>query len=169
MKEMQGNVDRYMCADNDYVRREYNTIRLDLAILLRSLFKSDAEVGPVRKLEQLKAFRLRMEEEDIIANGTLDKLIRENLITPDMATSLMNDSAYAYDIQNNLIDAAEIIFAHVFSLEKDLSLMEEETDKAFLGKRSEFLSRLREEEARIDAITGHQPREDSSDSSPTTS
>ena len=169
MKEMQGNVDRYMCDDNEYVRREYNTIRLDLAILLRSLFKSDAEVGPVRKLEQLKAFRLRMEEEDIIANGTLDKLIRENLITPDMATSLMNDSAYAYDIHNNLIDAAEIIFAHVFSQEKDLSLTEEETDKAFLGKRGEFLSRLREEEARIDAITGHQPREDSSDSSPTTS
>ena len=152
MKEMQHNIDRYMCADNEYIRREYNTIRLNLAILLRTLFTIRTEVGPAQKLRQLAELRLRLEEEDIIANGVLDKLIRENRITPDMATSLMNDSSYAFDIQRNIFDAAEIIFGNVYSLDRDLSLADEEVDRGLLDKRDEVLSRLREEEHRIDAL-----------------
>jgi phosphate:Na+ symporter len=152
MKEMQTNIDRYMCADNEYIRREYNTIRLNLAILLRTLFTIQTDVGPVKKLQQLKDLKLRLEEEDIIANGVLDKLIRENRITSDMASSLMNDSSYAYDIQRNIFDAAEVIFGNVYSLEKDLSLSDEELDTQLLGKRDEVLSRLREEEHQIDVL-----------------
>jgi phosphate:Na+ symporter len=141
-----------MCSDNEYIRREYNTIRLNLAILLRTLFTIRADVSPARKVQQLAELRLRLEEEDIIANGVLDKLIREDLITPDMATSLMNDSSYAYDIQSNIFDAAEIIFGNVYSLEKDLSLTDEQLDSELISKRSELLSRLREEEHRIDEL-----------------
>ena len=133
MKELQKNIDRYMCAENTDIRQEYNSIRLNLAILLRALFISAAEVHPVQKLEQVRTFRARMEEEDIIANGTLDKLIREQRITPVMATSLMNDSAFSYDIQNNLINAAEILFANLYSTEKDMALDEAESDTAETG------------------------------------
>ena len=73
-------------------------------------------------------------------------------ITPDMASSLMNDSSYAYDIQRNIFDAAEVIFGNVYSLEKDLSLSDEELDRQLLGKRDEVLSRLREEEHQIDVL-----------------
>jgi phosphate:Na+ symporter len=128
MKELQKNIDRYMCAENADIRQEYNSIRLNLAILLRALFISAEEVHPVQKLEQIRTFRARMEEEDIIANGTLDGLIREQRITPDMATSLMNDSAFSYDIQNNLIAAAEILFANLYSVEKDMELTDAEND-----------------------------------------
>jgi phosphate:Na+ symporter len=128
MKELQKNIDRYMCAENADIRQEYNSIRLNLAILLRALFISAEEVHPVQKLEQIRTFRARMEEEDIIANGTLDGLIREQRITPDMATSLMNDSAFSYDIQNNLIAAAEILFANLYSAEKDMELTDAEND-----------------------------------------
>lgn len=152
MKEMQGNINRYMCADNEYVRREYNRIRLNLAILLKTLFTATEEMGPAQKLERLKDFQLRLEEEDIVANGRLDKLIREDLIDSNMATSLMNDSGYAYQVQENLIDAAEIIFANVFSLDRDLSLSEEGLEAALLQRRNEILDKLREEESRIDDI-----------------
>jgi phosphate:Na+ symporter len=152
MKEMQDNIDRFMCADNEYIRREYNSIRLNLAILLRALFTIRTEVGPAQKMQQLGELKLRMEEEDTIANGVLDKLIREDLITPDMATSLMNDSSYSYDIQRNIFEAADIIFANVYSLDKDLSLTEEEVDAQLRARREDFLSRLREEEERIDEI-----------------
>jgi phosphate:Na+ symporter len=128
MKELQKNVDRYMCAENPDIRQEYNTIRLNLAILLRALFISAEEESPTQRIEQIRAFRERMEDEDIIANGTLDRLIREQRITPDMATSLMNDSAFSYDIQNNLINAAEIVFANLYSTEKDMELTEADTD-----------------------------------------
>jgi len=122
-----------MCAENTDIRQEYNSIRLNLAVLLRALFISAEEEHPAQRLEQLKAFRARMEEEDIIANGTLDGLIREQRITPDMATSLMNDSAYTYDIQNNLINAAEIVFANLYSTEIDMALTDAETDTAQAG------------------------------------
>jgi hypothetical protein len=69
-----------------------------------------------------------------------------------MATSLMNDSSYAFDIQRNIFDAAEIIFGNVYSLDRDLSLADEEVDRGLLDKRDEVLSRLREEEHRIDAL-----------------
>jgi phosphate:Na+ symporter len=133
MRELQKNIDRYMCAENSDIRQEYNSIRLNLAILLRALFISAEELHPVQKLEQIRTFRARMEEEDIIANGKLDGLIREQRITPDMATSLMNDSAFSYDIQNNLIDAAEILFANLYSTEKDLELTDAENDRQETG------------------------------------
>jgi hypothetical protein len=67
----------------------------------------------------------------------------------------MNDIAHSYDIQHNLIEAAEIIFGNLFSLEKDLSLSEEEIDRLINDKRAEIFAKLREEEAQIDAITGY--------------
>jgi phosphate:Na+ symporter len=153
IKEMQTNIDRYTCADNKYVQREYNAIRLNIAILLRTLFTMEAQDNPARKIEQLKRIRLEMEAQDIIANGTLDKLIREQRITSDMATSLMNDSSYAYNIQRNLISAAEIIFTDIYSREKEMSLTEEEIEEGILGKREEIQARLGHESAQIDNIS----------------
>ena len=158
MKEMQGNIDRYMCSENEYVRREYNTIRLNMAILLRTLYKIEEDVSPMQKLERLKEIKLEIEQEDIIANGKLDKLIRGNHITSEMATSLMNDSSFTYEIENLLISSAEIIFANIYSLEEDLNLTDEEFEQKIFNKREEMLSRLSEEEARIREITGYRPR-----------
>ena len=94
MKEIQGNIDGSICSDNEYIRSEYNSIRLNITIVLRTLFKFDVEFYTGVKPEQLK-------EQDIVNNGTLDKLIREQRTSPDMATSPMNDSAFASTIQAN--------------------------------------------------------------------
>lgn len=160
IKEMQANIDRYMCAENEYVRREYNVIRLNVALLLRTLFKIEEKIGPRQKLEALTQLSLSIQEQGIIANGTLDKLIREQKITSDMATSLMNDSSYAEEMQRSMVAAAETIFADSVSGEDDLSLSDEELDRLMLKRRGEVLARLRQEEARIDAITGQTGRED---------
>lgn len=154
IKEMQANIDRFMCADNEYVRREYNTIRLNIALLLRTLFKIEEQTTPSQKIQALKRFSLALEEQDIIANGTLDKLIRENKITSDMATSLMNDTSYAYEIQRNLVSTAQIIFTSGVSKDTELSLSDEELDRLMINRREEVLARLRREEAQIDAVTG---------------
>jgi hypothetical protein len=71
-----------------------------------------------------------------------------------MATSLMNDSAFAYDIEKNLIDAAEILLANIYSTEHELQLSEAELEQEITLRRSEIIEQLRQEEARIDAITG---------------
>ena len=154
MKELQVNVDKYMCADNRYISHEYNAIRLNIAILLRTLFRIEEQVGPAQKIKELKQLTLSLEEKDIIANGVIDKLIREQRITSDMATSLMNDSSFSYDIQKNLISAAEIIYANNFSRESDLELSEKDIDRDMLARRESILAELRKEEAQIDRITG---------------
>jgi phosphate:Na+ symporter len=154
MKEMQHNIDRFMCDDNEHIRREYNLIRANLALLLQDLFTFKTDQAPSATLEKLDSFRSAMEESDIIANGTLDKLIRKRLITPDMATSLMNDSAHAYDIQYNLIDAARIILGSNYSFEEETELLPEENEEV-IRRREAFLDRIRQEDAKIDQRVGH--------------
>ncbi|MEJ1334428.1 MAG: hypothetical protein RPU37_00065 [Candidatus Sedimenticola sp. (ex Thyasira tokunagai)] len=58
----------------------------------------------------LDVIKLEMEENDSTVNGMLEALIREEKITPLMATSLMNDSAYAYDVTGNLVQMGEVLF-----------------------------------------------------------
>ena len=154
MKDMQNNIDRFMCDENEHIRREYNLIRANLALLLRGMFTFKSEMAPHVKLQQLDRFRALMEESDVIANGTLDKLIRKNLITPDMATSLMNDSSHAYEIQRNLIDAAQIILGSIYSFEEDVELDAEESGE-MIKRREAFLDRIRDEDAKIDRRVGH--------------
>jgi len=58
----------------------------------------------------LSKAKLNTKKYDIITNGTADDLIRQGLITNQMAISLMNDSSYAYEISKNLINMAEEMF-----------------------------------------------------------
>lgn len=47
---------------------------------------------------------------DIVANGKIDNLIRENKIDHEMATSLMNDSAYTNNIIKSLIVSTGVLY-----------------------------------------------------------
>jgi phosphate:Na+ symporter len=80
----------------------------------------------------LSSLKLDMELNDSTSNGKLDQLIRENQISAQMATSLMNDSsyAYAYAVAKNLIQMGEILFAKgdlgMKSAERDIALTTDE-------------------------------------------
>ncbi|MEA3411523.1 MAG: Na/Pi symporter, partial [Pseudomonadota bacterium] len=152
MKELQVNIDRFSGSDNRYVVHEYSRIRLQIAEVLRVLFRFDREGTLVNQLELLQGVKLEMEQEDIVANGALDKLIRKERITPDMATSLMNDSAYAYDIQNDLIHAAERVLAGVIASAEDIERMDEEINRKLVERRDQVTARIREEEEAIDRL-----------------
>jgi phosphate:Na+ symporter len=158
MQEMQGNIDRYMQSDNTYIHGEYNSIRLNIAIVLRTLFKIEDTESPAAKADRLHQLQNNLAAQDVVSNGTLDKLIREQRITPEMASSLMNDSHFASDIQNNLIDAALAIYASTFVPRPEAVITEGELARETVLKRDEILDALRKEEARIDAITGRESR-----------
>jgi phosphate:Na+ symporter len=57
-----------------------------------------------------------------------------------MATSLMNDNAYAYDISKNLIDMAEVIFANrsndMVNLNEEMAMSDDEI-KVILEKKDD--------------------------------
>ncbi|MEW8040898.1 MAG: Na/Pi symporter [Candidatus Thiodiazotropha endolucinida] len=135
VKHLRKNLATYMVSDNEHIRAEYNTFRLQIGNILRELGdlriqSEDPDNITILNLDGLKA---EIEEIDVVANGSLDHLIRENLITEKMATSIMNDSAYTFDISKNLIDMAEILFAaralDLREAEQDIALNEDELEQ----------------------------------------
>jgi hypothetical protein len=108
------------------------------------------------KRERLRQLQQSLEEQDVVSNATLDKLIRERRISSDMATSLMNDNAYAYETQKYLMDAALAILPDIAAIDTNTGLSEEDLNKQILLRRDEILDQLRKDEARIDAITGRE-------------
>ncbi len=109
IKHLQKNLVRFLNSPNPHLRNEYVAIRQHLALLLHELHKLsvDPQVNATLTLDVLRA---GMEAHDIVGNGTLDRLIREKRISPETATSLMNDNAYLYDISSNLIAMAKVVF-----------------------------------------------------------
>jgi phosphate:Na+ symporter len=109
-KHLQKNIIKYAKSKNSYIREEYNKMRKNLAELLRNINTiATTEEEDVMMLLLSKA-KVYNKQNDVLSNGTLDELIRKRMITNEMATSLMNDSTYAYNIGKNLIAMAETIF-----------------------------------------------------------
>lgn len=109
-KHLQKNIVKYSAHPNKQIKEQYANIKMNLASLLRNIniiATTDEEDVVVLLLSKL---RLHTKKHDIIANGVLDSLIRNRHITNQMATSLMNDSVYAYNISNKLCNMAEILF-----------------------------------------------------------
>lgn len=103
---------RYLESDNEYIQSEYNHIRKNLIKYLRTvqmIFNTAEDDVTVLLLSKLK---LDAQNYDIAANKSLDNLIRTNKITYTMATSLMNDTNYAYTVASELFKVAHALFVH---------------------------------------------------------
>ena len=64
----------------------------------------------------LDALKATIKNDDMQMNRAIETLIREQQITPETGSSLINDSAYMCSIKKNLLKAAETLF-----LSKDTS------------------------------------------------
>jgi phosphate:Na+ symporter len=104
---MRSNVNKYMVSDNDGMRKHYNLIRYNLASYMRTAFalSQERDIRVIRSGNNELLFQLQ--EQDMLANGTIDRLVREGAITPIMASSLINDSAAATSITKHLIEASD--------------------------------------------------------------
>ncbi len=131
VKHMRKNLITYIVSDNASIKAEYNKIRAQLGEILREL-TTLRDAGEEADMVALDGLRLQMEENDVTLNGDLDRLIREGKITAPMATSLMNDSSYSYDVARNLIAAGSGLFGpHDMGMHKaarDIDLDEDELE-----------------------------------------
>jgi phosphate:Na+ symporter len=109
VRELNKNVIYALNQDNKYLIAEYDYFRKMVIKVLRViyLFRTHDDEKYAHKLAQLKK-----EAKDNIKknNTTIDKLIRKELITPDMASSLFNDYANVNDMVKKLIEVAEILY-----------------------------------------------------------
>jgi phosphate:Na+ symporter len=110
VKHLQKNLDRYCGTENPHIQKEYRKMIKRIAKLLRRL-DSVARSGDPAEIERLlEKGRKLLRKNDVLANGSLDRLIRERLISNEMATSLMNDNLYVSTVISGMLSAAEILF-----------------------------------------------------------
>jgi len=137
-KHLQKNLLKYTSGRNRYIKEQYDDIRKSLAKLLRNIHTISTSNEEDVIILLLSKSKIHAERDDIIANGTLDRLIRKGLINNQMATSLMNDSDYAYRISQNLIAMAEVLFIDIDSdlkkLHVDMGISDEEA-KSIVQKK----------------------------------
>ena len=121
-KHLQKNMLRYLASSNLYLRDEYLALRQNLGYLLNRLDRLADPSGDEDEDVELALSELSadIEEHDIVNNGRLDELIRERRITPEQATSLMNDNTYCYRIGKNLLAMARACFQPFEELDTEL-------------------------------------------------
>jgi len=115
-KELNKNVSKYLMSDNKYIRKEYDKLRKKIVKVLRVIdkFKNEKDKDIFYK----KLIKLKEESLSAIygSNKSIDNLIRKNLITTDMASSLVNDNDNVNKLINDLITVAELLYTEKDSL-----------------------------------------------------
>ena len=121
VRELNKNLILSLNIENKYMLKEYDSFRKKVVKVLRVIYlfrKGDETEDYAEKLSQLK-----QEAKANIrkSNKSIDKLIRKDLITVEMASSLFNDYTNVNDMIKKLIEVAELLYG-----EKDTLL---ESDK----------------------------------------
>jgi phosphate:Na+ symporter len=110
VKELQKNTNRYIKSSNSDIKKQYNTLREEIVKTLDGINMIENSADDFDVYAKLSLLESGLEKLDMIKNGRIDTLIRNNKIEPKMASSLMNDSAFAYDISKKLIHIATILW-----------------------------------------------------------
>lgn len=110
VKVIQKNVNRFFKSKNDSIRGEYNFLREVIAKTLDGIQALRNSSDDLEVLAKLKVIEDEYQKLDMIGNGRIDSLIRSNSIETKMATSIINDSDYAYQISKKLIRVATILW-----------------------------------------------------------
>lgn len=110
VQELNKNITRYVRSPNANIRNEYNMIRTKIATLLRGIEKVRQKPNDILVVTQIELIREDAKEMDLLSSERIDELVRQKKIDTEMATSLMNDSAFAYQIVIKLLEMATILW-----------------------------------------------------------
>ena len=109
-RDIQKNLNFYLKSKNEYIKKEYNVLRREIAEILIDINTLSTAQTDLEQLTQLEVIKNTLAENDLASSEDIDKLIREDKIKATMATSYMNDSATGYSIQKKLVEVARILF-----------------------------------------------------------
>ena len=137
VRELGRNVSFYLNSDNNYMRKEYDKFRKKIVKVLRIiyLFRTQEDKGQY----YAKLLKLKNEAKEGMHETTdsINKLIRESLITVDMSSSLVNDNDNVNDITKKLIEVAILLYG-----EKDYLLENEDSENLKNNESSSEVSSL---------------------------
>ena len=110
MRDLQKNIFYYMKSKNSYIKDEYNNLRVYIAKTIDTIEKLKENDDDLDVISSIELLRENIKSLDSIKNSKIDSLIRENKIDAKMATSLINDSAFTYDVTQKLLHVATILW-----------------------------------------------------------
>ena len=136
VKHLRKNATKYMLSDNEHIREEYNNLRYQIAMILREIYRlrgdedTDHDIA-ILEMDELKA-EIQSAHSDLDARVT--GILRDDRITPIMATSLLNDFNYVDETSRHLLDTAQaLLVSHtdlVAEAAQEVVLDEDEIEKA---------------------------------------
>jgi phosphate:Na+ symporter len=116
VRELNKNVALSLNLDNEYLLKEYDNFRRKVIKVLRVIYlfrKAENAEEYAKKLSQLKKDAKANIRH---SNKSIDKLIRKDLITVEMASSLFNDYTNVNDMIKKLIEVAELLYGKTDTL-----------------------------------------------------
>ena len=116
VKELNKNLTMSLTLDNKNLLAEYNGFRKKVTQVLRVIYLFRTEEKPEKYAEKLEELKIKAKENIRQSNKSIDKLIRKNLISAEMASSLFNDNTNVNDMIKKLIEVAELLYGNKDSL-----------------------------------------------------
>lgn len=110
VKDLNKNVTRSLNTDNQYLAKEYDSFRKKITKVLRVIYLFRTEENTEKYAQKLAHIKKEAKENIKHNHKSIDKLIRKNLITVEMASSLFNDYSNVNDIIKKLIEVAELLY-----------------------------------------------------------
>lgn len=110
VRELSKNVDLYLNSENKHIKKEYDKIRNKVVRVLRTIHLFRTEKDNEAYHEKLVKLREEAKANIHSNNIKIDELIRNDLITVDMASSLFNDYDNVNDMFDKLIEVADLLY-----------------------------------------------------------
>jgi phosphate:Na+ symporter len=150
LKLFRKNVARYIASDNVHMRDQYDKYRVHVGELIRTMLElrkiDDAEVVA----ERIDALKEKAAGDNVVTNGTLDRLIRDDLVTAEMASSLMNDTRYVAEMYDLMIKAAGIMYSLTRQYRDEMTDLPDDTGDISPVERRRISEMLRQSQRDID-------------------
>jgi phosphate:Na+ symporter len=136
IKHLRKNATKYMLSDNEHIRSEYSRLRYQISMILREIYRlrdeGDHDHGlALLEMDELKA-EVKLEHQKL--DERITEVLRDDRITPMMATSLLNDFNYVDESARNLLDTAQaLLVSHsdlIAEAAQEVVLDEDEMDEA---------------------------------------
>jgi phosphate:Na+ symporter len=132
IKHLQRNLLRFINSDHQEIRSAYNQLRGRLVLIVREIEDLRREHPASVELLSFDALSMVVDDANAELNRELSELIRAGHITPEMGSSLLNDTSYAHDVSLNLIKVSQTLFVvpevEKSDVEKSIELDDDEMD-----------------------------------------
>lgn len=109
-KHLQRNMKLYLHHSNTHISDSYKAIRQQIGEVIRTINTVIETEDPTDSRLSLDHLQLLNERHRDETNSFIAGMIRSRFITNAMATSLMTDKGYAYDVCSSLITVGRMLF-----------------------------------------------------------